>query len=164
MTQVGRLAEGPVVTSAHPVTASARRHCERTFRHCERTFRHCERSAAIHASAPSPIDRHGLWPRDDGSGSQIATACGLAMTQVGRLAEGPVVASAHPVTASARRHCERTFRHCERSAAIHARAASPIDRHGLRPRDDRDRSQIATACGLAMTEVGRRSPRPAALR
>ena len=29
--------------------------------------RHCERSAAIHAPAPRPnMDRHGLWPRDDG--------------------------------------------------------------------------------------------------
>ena len=27
-------------------------------------------------------------------------------------------------------------RHCERSAAIHVRALSTMDRHGLRPRDD----------------------------
>jgi hypothetical protein len=48
----------------------------------------------------------------------IATACGLAMTT-----RWPVMARS-------------SFRHCERSAAIHGVGSSPMDRHGLRPRDD----------------------------
>ncbi|MEO7232104.1 MAG: hypothetical protein ABIW96_05350 [Polaromonas sp.] len=78
---------------------------------------------------------------------------------------------------------KKSLRHCERSAAIHVRALSTMDRHGLRPRDDDAGLQnkaaiktilrviasearqsmsvpcqpwIATAYGLAMTMLGQR--------
>ena len=88
---------------------------------------HCERSVAIHAGMKS-------W---------IATAFGLAMTKVGRLAM--TKGSGFAMTKVAVRFMERSEAtrqsmsfgcHCERSAAIHA---------GMK-------SWIATACGLAMTK------------